>query len=131
MLPRSMGWYSSRLKLTTLAKLRPSSRCMRTSSPYTPIGEEPVARPNTQRFPLAARSRIREAISRATCLEPSLELSKMTLCSFSKRVCSNWPAGLCFNGFDDFMVSISIFRDLLGQGYFYTVPHPDQDQAGQ
>ena len=78
----------------TFAKLRPSSLCIRTSSSYTLIGEDPVANPKTQWVFWLLFSLIKLAISLATTIEAVREESKIILWIFSKRVSSNCPAGL-------------------------------------
>ena len=55
----------------TPAKLRPSSRCSRASSSYTPTGVEPVASPSTHGSPAAARSRTSVAMRAATARDAS------------------------------------------------------------
>ena len=86
MLSGGIGWYSSRLKVTTPRKLSPSSRCIRISSRYTPIGVEPVASPSTGRAPAALRSDSTAAIRRAMTRESASWLSTTTVGIFSNRV---------------------------------------------
>src|SRR5690606_18840127 len=78
--------YSSRLNVYTCLKLSPSSWCMRTSSAYTRVGVDPVARPNTQGRPSFSRSRTRDAMVSATNKEPSTEFEKIRAGIFSKAV---------------------------------------------
>ncbi len=107
MLSFAIGKYSSRLNVTTFLKLSPSSLCIRTNSSYTFIGEEPVAKPKTQVAFFTAFSCIKVAISLATAIDAVVELSKITLCIFSKRVSSKRPAGLCFI----FFIRIQLLTD--------------------
>lgn len=70
-----IGKYSSKLKVITLENESCSSSCNLTNSLYKAIGDAPVANPNTVGMFFYAFSNIKDLISEATNLAPSLAVT--------------------------------------------------------
>ncbi len=66
-----IGWYSSKLNVTTFAIDSSPARCIRTNSPYTLTGDDPATKPSTTLSFWLALVLISSAISLAAAADAS------------------------------------------------------------